>query len=187
MATLHEWHNRWGIGFKKLRRMERQGWIKFDAGDPLTDAILETFRNGDPLTVSQRVALLERPAVINTLGDKAERARAQLAELGDVKPAPPEITAEMVCVAAGDERSVQVLVEWCKATIPTGRDVGHHYLGVRLLKGVPVKIRHFQEKRLPRVLLNVRRSEDFAGWWHTVANGRHNVTDYHRPRPLFDL
>ncbi|MEL7681418.1 hypothetical protein AAG602_09660 [Citromicrobium bathyomarinum] len=187
MATLHEWRARWGISLRKLRRMEREGWIEFDAGDPLIDAILRTMRGGNPLTVSQRVALLERPAVINTLGDKAELAWRQLAELGDVQPAPPEITAEMVCVAAGEERSVKLLVDWCKATIPTGRDVGHHYLGVRLLKGVPVKIRHFEEKRLPRVLLNVRRSEDFAGWWDTITKGGRNVTRYYNPKQRFDL
>lgn len=187
MPTVHDISREFGISLKKLRRMERRGILNCDAEDPVTASVLYTFRTGNRLTVSQALALLERPALLETLGNKADKARRQLSELGNVKPAPADVAANLAGAAAGDPDSVQSVLGWCKETIPPVGEVPHHYLAVRLLMAVPMNLRQYEEKRLPRVLLQCRRSEEFAGWWRTAAVRSRRVTLYSRPGGGFDL
>jgi len=187
MASIHEMAQRYGVQMKKLRWMAREGALNCDAESPITATILYTLRCGNRLTVSQCVALLETPALFETLGRKADKARKQIAELGSVRGAPANIAAELAGAAAGDPASVQALVNWCKATIPPAGEVPHHYLAVRLLMAVPANLRQFEEKRLPRVLLNCRRSEEFAGWWRIAPMGSRGITLYSRQGAGFDL
>lgn len=187
MPTIHEISREFGVSLKKLRKMERRGILNCDAENPATAAILYTFRTGNRLTVSQALALLEAPALIETLGNKADKARRQLAELGNVQPAPADVAAELPGAAAGDLDSVRRVLEWCKGAIPPAGEVSHHYLAVRLLMAVPANLRQYEEKRLPRVLLNVRRQDDFAGWWRVAPKGSRGITLYARPGAGFDL
>lgn len=187
MTTIHEMSREVGISLKKLRKMERKGWLNVSADDPVTDSILYAFRTGNRLTVSQAIALIEAPGLIDTLGSKADKARQQLAELGNVQPAPAIVAAELVGAAAGDASSIRAVMEWCKEAIPPQGEVTHHYLAVRLLMAVPANLRQFEEKRLPRVMLQIRRQEEFAGWWRIAPKGSRGITLYSRPSGAFDL
>lgn len=183
---ISEISSRYNIRLKKLRRMERDGVLNCDPeefpGDPTLDKMLRYVRAKGGFTAPQLASLIDDPSLFDCLGHHADKARKQLAELGDpFEPAPREVSAEVTFAAMGEPDSVLRIVEWCKTVIPSDCAVTHPFLAVPLLLGVPKNIRHFDEPRMQRVMLNCRKHEEFAGWWHVEGEGSRRVTYYHKP------
>lgn len=186
MPTVEEMSSRYAISLKKLRRMERDGVLNVEAGDPTILQMLSALRSGNQLSVSQCVDLLTAPALFAQLGGYETKARGQLALLGSVVvPAPDSAAMAIVDAAAYDAGALERLADWIKATIPE-QPCTHHYLAVRLLLGVQTNLRQYEAPRIPRAFLNVRKSGLLAGWFEIVKQRGKNATIYHRPKG-FDL
>lgn len=184
MMTLHEMNKKYGIKMPKLRQMEKDGALNCRDASPV-EPMIRYFQKRRELTVPYLVQLIDQPELIELFTDAARRRVERIiAALGDVQPAPADVAACIIGAYEGDPGDVRTVLEWCKRTIPPAGEVPHHYLAVRLLMGVPENLRQYEEKRLPRVLLNVRRSDDFAGWWRIAARGSRSVTLYSQPLDL---
>lgn len=193
MATVQEISNRYNIRLKKLRRMKKDGVLTTDPDSCFEDSNLDELRryarSRGGFTAAHLVSLIEEPGLLDSLGCHADKARRQLAELGapEADAAPTEVWAEICVAVANEVEAVTNIVKWCKSVIPPDREVKHHYLAVRLLLGVPNNIRHWEVRRIQRVMLNCRKHKEFAGWWHVDTCGKRKVTFYHRPKLEFDL
>lgn len=192
MLTLSEISKRFDVQIKKLRRMDRAGVLNCEAEllpeESTAQKMIRYFGSRREFTAAHLVSLIDEPGLVDCLGRHADKAYKQLARLGTpVEPASVTVSAEIWGAAVGEEYSVARIVEWCKTVIPVDRTVTHHYLAVRLLLGVPKTIRHFDERRLSRVMLNCRKQEGFAGWWHVEEIKGRTVTVYHHPERPFDL
>lgn len=180
------------ISVSKLRKLDKAGLLRLDKAHPLTDAMRFYLSKGKPLTVPHLVALVESPALIEELGDKAGAALAQVAILNAPTAAPLEIVAEIDQAARGDSDAVGRLIPWIKATIVAAAAQGHpivnhHYLAVRLALGSPASLREYNTARIPRALLNCRRHPGMAGWWRVVPKGSVTASEYgnfRKERPL---
>lgn len=171
------------ISLSKLRKLDKAGLLRLDKSDPIVDAMRFYLGKGKPLTVPQLVALVESPALIEDLGDKAGTALAQVAMLNAPTAAPFEVAAEIDQAARGDLDAIGRIVPWLKSTLIAAESqghgvVGHHYLAVRLALASPAGLRDYNMARIPRALLNCRRYPGFAGWWRVGAKGSSNVTQY---------
>ena len=113
------------------------------------------------------------------------RADEQLSALGDARNeiAPKNIAACVTFAAKGEAESIDTLLSWLQQIIPAW-PVGHSYIAVRLLLGIPANLRQFDIPRIPRALHECRRREEFAGWWRTERPKDRNVTIYQRPHRL---
>lgn len=177
------------ISVGKLRKLDKAGLLRLDPESPLTGAMRFYLSKAKPLTVEQLVALIESPAIIEELGDKAGVALAQIAALGSpVTPAPLEIVAEIDQAAHGDKEAVGRMLPWLKATISaaTQSRVNHHYLAVRLVLGSAHGLRAYNGARIARAFLNCRQHPGFAGWWRVQKTKAGRVTQYGTPKG-FDL
>lgn len=171
------------ISVAKLRKLDKAGLLRLDKADPIIDAIRFYLGKGQPLSVAQLVYLVENPAAIEHVGDKASVAMTQVAMLNAPTAAPFEVAAEIDQAARGDDDAICKIIPWLKTTILTAKSqghgvVGHHYLAVRLALGCPAGLREYNMARIPRALLNCRRHPGFAGWWRVGAKGSSNVTQY---------
>jgi hypothetical protein len=189
MPTIQEISDEFTVSLAKLRRMERRGILVYepDEGeDSEIEAIRKSWRRNRVLNAMQLVRLIESPDLLRSLPPAvAKGAQGQIEALGDVVPAPLEISAAISGVASEDPACVLDVLQWAKETLPA-HDVSHHYLAVRLLLGAKEFFRESEYRRMRRVMLVLRRQDDFAGWWHTEAIGKRNVTYYHQPKG-FDL
>lgn len=192
MLTILEISQRFDIGTKKLRRMEKAGILNCEAV-PVPDEtpvqkMIRYFGSRREFTTAHLVTMIEEPGLIKHLGAGEAAARAQLSNLGPpIEPAPCEVTAHVTFAAMNEEPSVLPLMEWVKSTIPKNGEVNHHYLAVRLLLGIPPVLRQYDAPRLSRAMHNIRKRQEFEGWWHVEEHGSRNVTLYQRPGPVFDL
>lgn len=154
------------ISVKRLRAMDKDGLLRHDASTTPLDEIRATLKTGNRLNVGQLVYLVENRAGLLELGKYAEKARAQLAEIGNTKnqEAPREIAGQILEAFERDGAAVAALVAWAKTIIPS-HVVGHSYIATRLLLGVPEGSRGYDVPRLRRVMMNCREHPDFAGWW----------------------
>lgn len=170
-----------GISVKRLRVLDKLGVLRHDASTTILDEMRSTFREGNKLNVAHLVHLIENRAGLLELGKYADKARAHLDELGDVtsQVAPREVAAQILEAFEKQPDAVATMVEWCKSIIPA-RDVGHAYIGVRLLLGVPEASRKFEAPRLQRVMMNCRDHPAFAGWWRKEKAVSRNRTIYRK-------
>lgn len=171
------------ISVTKLRKLDKAGLLRLGPAHPLTDSMRFYLSKGKPLTVAQLVALVEAPALIEGLGDKAGQALAQVALLGAPEPAPLETVAEIDQASRGDTEAIGRLIPWLKTTILVAASQGqftisHHYIAVRLILGSPASLRDYNAARIARALLNCRRHPGFAGWWRVVPKGGSSVSEY---------
>lgn len=184
MSNIFDFCEKFNISLAKARKMDKAGFLRLD--DSLPDASAEirrTLANGDDLTAAQLVELVENPGAMMDLGRYATRAEEQIAALGRVEAAPKEIAAHVTFAAKGEDESVQALCEWLCEIIPF-EPVGHSFIAVRLLLGIPANIRHFDVPRIPRALLECRKREEFVGWWRVEKRKSRNVTIYQRPAKI---
>lgn len=171
------------ISVKKLRVLDKLGVLRHDASATELDGMRNTFREGNQLNVAQLVYLVENPAGLLELGRYAEKARAQMESIrdvaGQVKAAPPEISAQILEAFEKEPKAIAAIVEWCKSILPA-EPVGHSYIAVRLLLGVPENVRRFDIPRLQRVMMNCRDHPNFAGWWRREKLVSRNRTVYQK-------
>lgn len=180
------------ISLSKLRKLDKAGLLRLDKSDPIVDAMRFYLGKGKPLTVPQLVALVESPALIEDLGDKAGVALAQVAMLNAPTAAPFEVAAEIDQAARGDLDAIGRIVPWLKSTLIAAESQGHgvvnhHYLAVRLALGSPASLREYNTARIPRALLNCRRHPGMAGWWRVVPKGSVTASEYgnfRKERPI---
>ena len=191
MVDIYEINLKTGISVKKLKSMDRLGFLKTTKPEtPEVVKMLWTVRKGNRLSVVHLLRLVENPDLVFELGDYASTAEAQVEALGDAKgEAAAPIIANIVDGASRNEQeAVEALEQWMKREIPYDRDVPHHYLAVRALLGVSVHLRPYLAGRISRAFQNVRERPSFYAWYsfQTTRYAR-NATVYHRPKFDFDL
>lgn len=181
-----EFCEKYHISPAKARRMFAEGLLEIDAPPPLppmVTAIYQTLARGQSLTAAHLVELIENPDMIPDLGYYADRAKAEIAALGKIEPAPKAIVAYVTDAAKNEPEAVDVLLGWLREILPAA-PVGHAFIAVRLLLGLAPNIRQYDVPRIPRALLNCRLREEFAGWWRVEKRGSRNVTIYCRPAKI---
>lgn len=191
MADIYEINLKTGISIKKLKSMDRQGFLNTTKPEnPEVAKMLWTLRKGNRLSVVHLVRLVESPDLIHELGDYDFTAREQLRVLGDAKSesAKPAIASAIDLASKDQPKEVEALEQWMKRVIPPDRDVPHHYLAVRALLGVSVHLRPYLAGRIARAFQKVRDRSSFSGWFSPKATRyARNATFYHRPKLKFDL
>lgn len=182
--NIYEFCEKYKISLTKARRMDRDKVLRLDGGENKAAAEMRHYLGrGQALPAAHLVALVEEPSILLDLGRYAERADAQLSELGpNVKDeaAPREIVAYIEGAAKNDPDAVDTLLGWLMEILPS-KPVPHSFIAVRLLLGLAPSIRGYDVPRIPRALLNCRKREEFADWWRTEKTPSRNVTLYQRP------
>lgn len=178
--NIYEMAEEFKISLKKLKAMEKRGCLRVDGSAAESDPIRATLAKGNRLPVPQLVQLVEAPALLIDLGRFSEEAERQIAELGKPSAAPREISGLISEAAKNEPDAVAALMTWIKATLPSGKAVGHSWLAVRLLLGVPANLRKYEAPRIGRALLNCRNHPSFAGWWSVKPGVSQNSTIYHQ-------
>lgn len=171
------------VSLPKARKMKKAGVLRLDEtlSEQVT-AIRHTMARGQPLTAMQLCHLIEHPKDLLDLGSHASRAQEQLREMGNAKleAAPKHIAAHISDAARSNKQAASLLASWIKQVIP--RDpVTHSYLAVRLLLGLPENVRKFDVGRIPRAMMEVRKLEEFSGWFEVHVQGKKTFTIYKRP------
>ena len=187
--NLYEFCERYKISLRKGRRIKKDGSLPLESGGNEHGAEIRfQLRKGQPLTVAHLIIIIEQPTIISQLWPYNDKAKNQLAALGDVRneAAPPDVAACIADAAQGDEQAIGILIGWMKEAIPV-EPVTHHWLAVRLLMGLQPNIRTYNVPRIRRAFLNCRNSTDFKGWWRVDKVGSRRITSYQQPRVEFDL
>lgn len=182
MGSIHEFCAEFHISLAKARRMEKRSWLRIDSKTTPVDEIRFALKRGAKLTVAQLAELIENPGGLLELGKYAGNAEAQIKMLGDVKNeiAPRDVAANILEAYKNEPEAVAIVAVWLHSIIPVVAPVGHAYLAVRLLLGVPANIRHYDAPHMQRVLMNCRASPILAGCWKTIKMGSRNVTFYRK-------
>ena len=181
--TLREAAVQSSVSLANLRKLERMGWLKFAnvSADPLkadAEALRFHLSRNQALTVAQILMLLDRPELLDELPPKyGERASVQLAALGNAGSEAPSstVTAYIADAARGDTDAAERLATWLKGALPA-RDVGHAWVAVRLLLGVPPHMRDDAGKAIPLALMHARKL--LNGYFHKEGK----ATIYHQFR-----
>lgn len=179
--NIHELSLRARIPVASLRRLLALKVLKVDPEPDISATIRFAMRGGAKLSVPHMLALIDEPELIDTLQRFADRARAQIAALGDFKAtsAPPEVTAYIIEAGRAKDSAALVLVEWAKSVLPT-EPVDYAWLAVRLLAPLPVGLREQCAKLTTLALLHMRRAPEFTGYWHAVKRpGKRDTVLYH--------
>lgn len=181
MGSIHEFSAEFHISLAKARRMEKRGWLRIDANATPVDEIRIALKRGQRLTVAQLVELIENPAGLLELGKHAGKAEEQLHALGDPKSqvAPKEVAANILEAFQNQSEAVEIIAKWVRSIIPT-HPVGHAFVAVRLLLGVPENIRKYDVAHMQRALMNCRQHPALAGLWRTEREKTRNVTVYQK-------
>lgn len=187
--NIYEIAEKSGVSLRSVRKLEKLGVLKVGAVDPMIDKIVYMLGKSQQLPVDALAALVEAPDMMQELGRYSGEAEFQVSSLGKVErdKAPGDVAAEIDSAAKGDDAAIAKIADWLKTVIPTDCAVGHHFVAVRLLLGAPLSVRKHSYSRLARALLNVRRHPGFAGWSSYTQEGRHKLSQYHRPAENFDL
>jgi hypothetical protein len=188
--NIFEISEQFSISVAKLRKMEKAGCLRVDSEENEAAASLRHYlARNQQMTVGQLMTLIESPSLYIELGKWSDRARTQVAALGDVKAdaAPLDVTAYIDDAARGDPEALDVLTRWLQSVLPA-RPVGHAWVAVRLLIGLPENLRAYNVKKIPMALLNVRKLPDFAGWFIVEKIGTRTQTFYMRAKkPVANL
>lgn len=187
--NLYEFCEKFRISLRKARKMDKAGVLRLDFDESEHGAEIRLqLRKGQPLTVAHLLYVVEQPAIMSELWPYDDKAKNQLAALGNVddEAAPREVAAYIAEAARGDDEAIGILVRWMKEKIPA-EPVAHYWVATRLLMGLPANIRGYDVPRIRRALLNCRKSPDFRGWWRVEPIRSRRVTFYQRPEKLFDL
>lgn len=187
--NIYEFSEKFRISLRKARKMDKAGVLRLDSGESEHGAEIRLqLRKGQPLTVAQLLYIIEDPAIMSELWPYDEKAKNQLAALGNVndEAAPREVAAHITEAARGDDEAIGVLIGGMKEIIPI-EPVPHHWIAVRLLMGLPSNIRGYDVPLIRRALLNCRKHTDFERWWCVENIRSRRVTLYRRPEIRFDL
>lgn len=182
---IYQISDKFNVSAAKLRKLDKAGLLRTNPENSIATEIRYYLGKGKQLTVKQLVALLDNPALLFDLGNRAHQAEMQLRSLGRCQDekAPLEIVAEIDQAARGDLNVVAKILPWLKEIIPATGTVGHHYIAVRLVLGSLPGLREYNAARISPALLNCRRHPNFSGWWN-VSNG---ASRYFQPCGGYDL
>lgn len=178
--NIHELSSRTNISLSNLRKLERLKVLKVDAESALAPALRWHLGRNQHMTVTQLLDVLAAPDILDDLGRYAEQARAQIAELGAVMPAPRDVTAAIYDAGKGDTENVEIIASWLRSVLPR-EPVSYHWIAVRLLFGLPDTLKTQYAKRLNLVLANARKLDSFAGWFSFEKKGERRAVKYHKP------
>lgn len=191
MADIYQISLKHGLSIKKLKIMERDGFLRTTKSEnPEISQMIYTYKKGNNLSAFNLAILIENPDWIAELGSYSKRARKQIAELGDVKgqAANPSIANEIDRAFDKIPEYVAALELSIKNVIPPDREVSHHYVAVRLLLSASVHSRRYVSGRIMGAFQNVKAKPSFADWFtRRPAPYARNATFYHRPKKKFDL
>jgi hypothetical protein len=181
MGSIHEFCAEFNITVGKARRMEKRGWLRVDGNATPIDEIRMALKRGQKLTVAQLVELIENPAGILELGKHAGKAEEQVDALGDPRSqvAPKEVAANILEAFQNQTDAVEIIAKWVRSIIPA-QPVGHAFVAVRLLLGVPDNIRKYDVPHMQRVLMNCRAHPILAGFWRSERKISRNVIVYQK-------
>jgi hypothetical protein len=173
-----------GVSLRTLRKIEKL--LKgrpIAASDPVIDAIRVQSRKSRALSVSQYMALIDDPDLIDALGTRAENVQDALDAIGDAvgEAAPRDVTMHIQDAAKGNAEAAAILARWMRDALPVQGNVSHAYLALRLLYGVPENVRHYVLPLVPRAMQAAKRQDALAGHWRVVQNGSIRATEYFRP------
>ncbi len=132
--------------------------------------------------------MLKEPSLRRHLRKYDDLVYQQLYALGNVQAgaAPIEVYAHIHEAAAGDPKSVEILMGWLKNVLPTTR-VRSQWIAVRLLFDQWPDVRSADFYRVNLALKNVRARPEFDGWWDFEPIGSQWPAVYWRPRVFYDL
>ena len=191
MADIYEISDKYNLSIRKLRKMEKAGILRTtESENPELSKILYNLRKGNKLNAIQCAALIDDTNLIFDLGKYDLAIRQQLGELGSAssEAAPSHIVMKIDMAAKDHPEQVEELEAWMKDAIPTGREVSHHYLAVRILLGAKASMRPYIAKWIPRAFLNVRNKDSFSNWYSLrKTRFSRNATFYFRPKSGYDL
>lgn len=179
--NIHELSRRTGVTLTKLRAIERLGALKVDAENATAQQIQFTLSRNPVLTLASALALLDDPSLIYDLGHYEKRARAQIDQLGNVKPAPRDAGAAIEGAAHGDEGSCAILAKWLASALPT-EPVPYLWIAVRLLVALPETLRASLAGKVNIALAHVRKRADFEPYWSSATRSGKVTILYHKPR-----
>jgi hypothetical protein len=188
-GSIHEFCAEFHISLRKAQRMEKRGWLRVDTSTTPADEIRLSLQRGAKLTAAQMVELIEHPGAVLELGRYSERAQSELEALGNAtqEAAPRAVSSVILEAYENDPEAVATMVRWLKGVIP-GEPVGHAYLAVRLLLGVPENVRKYDVPRIQRALMNCRNHPELAGYWRTEKHLSRKRTVYQKgTKESFDL
>lgn len=170
--NIHELANKTGIGLATLRKLERAGALKIDGkpmneGHPRAGEIKHHLMRNQQLTVSHMLVLIDEPDVIDELGKYADRARGQMAEIGDAigQGAPKSVTAFLPDAAKGDREACLAIADWLFLALPD-RAVSYHWIAMRLLAPLNETLRDLYAPLINLALMRVRQLPEMANAWH---------------------
>lgn len=188
MTTLRDIAKKTGVGLWTLRKLHKAGFLKADDDDAATEKIRLTLARGNPLSVAQLVELIEDPSIEGDLGRYADRARAQVAALGNVKAdaAPLNVCAYIDEASNGNVAAISVIAAWVRQVVPPAGAVNHGWIASRLVWNSPSR-----DEDLARVSLAlIAARKELDGWFYVDSNGSRSKTFYARPKKgvaKFDL
>lgn len=194
--NIHDVATKSGVSVRALRKLEKLKLIAFDP-EPDSDehpraaeARFLLMRN-QQMPATLLVEFLENPSALYDLRKYEARARAQMAELGDVagQMAPIAVQAVISDAAGADPAAVDTLADWLRSILPAA-PVSHHWIATRLLLPLDPIQRDSMAKKINFAMNYVRRLESFRAYWASVKppRGKVNVIKYFRPAvDSFDL
>jgi len=183
--NIHDISRRTHISLENLRKLERLGVLKLDEETPIAAPLRLHLARNQRMTVAQILTLIEEPEIVEELGKYAERARAQISALGDVKAtaAPRSVTAEIVEASKGNPDACRIIADWLKEVLPS-EPVPYHWVAVRLLAPLNEFLREMNAPLINLALLKVRGLPEFAGWWRSVPKSGRNTIIFKRQLDL---
>jgi len=181
--NIHELHEKSGVSLRTLRKIEKL--LKgrpIGASDPVVDAIKSQTNRTRPLSVAQYMALIDKPELIDALGNRAERIEQELETIGDAigQAAPREVTLRLQDAAKLNPEAVAIIAQWMQSAIPEQGCVPYAYLALRLIYGVPENLRRNALPLVPRAIQAAKQHEALAGHWRFAEK----ATIYFRPTIL---
>lgn len=180
--NIHDISRRTHIPLGSLRKLERLGVLMLDEEHDAAPAIRLHLGRNQQMSVAHLLALLDTPALVDDLGKYVDRAKGQVAALGDIKAsaAPREVTAEIPEASKGKPDALRTLADWAKSILPA-EPVSYHWLAVRLLFPLNEFLREQNAPLVNLALLKLRQSPEFAGWSRSVPRGGKTTTIFSRP------
>lgn len=185
--NIHELSARTNISLSALKKLDRLKVLKVDPEHSLASSLRFHLARNQHLSVAQIIAIKQDSSVLDELGKYRDRALNQITVLGDVAPAPREVTALIYDAGKGDTDACEAIAAWLRSILPR-EPVTYHWVAVRLLWGLPDTLKVQYSKRLNIVLANVRKLDSFAGWYRIIsASAVKNTVVYHKALAFIDM
>lgn len=184
--NIHEIARRSGATLSTLKKLERLGVLKVEAESEVAAPLRTLLGRNQSLSLAQILLLVENADTLGELGKWEDRARDQIATLGDISstPVPAGVPTACLIAASGDVDALDHLADWVQASLPPGKGVSFHWLAIRIVMAQHVRAREQSLKSINLAFGKLRGRPKMAGWWHSVPLGMRNTIIYQRPLDL---